>query len=313
MSATVRNGIGGSTVAAIAGKNPYATPFDAYAEIVTALDGKAQPEGRETEASVVRKEAGKLLEQYLFERFCARERVDPRTFIRNPEMQDAQHPFLRGEPDAVGRDRIVEIKTVWSWRQFERWGEAGSDDIPEEYLCQVAWYCWLAKKPRASIVVLIDGNIRQYEYQHTPELVDALRDKAVTFWNAHIIPRIPPPNFRADASSIASVYPLDNGAMREATVQEADVISRWLTVKSEQSALADQREHFEAQIKQAVGDMTGLRMNAGTLTWKAGKPRQEVDWEAVARESNATADLIAKHTKIKPGVRRMNFSHAKGV
>jgi len=303
----------GGTVSAIAGKNPYATPFDAYAEIVAALDGKPAPEESDNEASRVRKEAGKLLEQYLFDRYCIMGRHDPRSFVRNPEIQDAQHPFLRGEPDAVGRDHIVEIKTVWSWRQFERWGETGSDDIPEEYLCQVAWYCWLAKKPRASIVVLIDGNIRQYEYQHTPELVDALRDKAITFWNAHIIPRIPPPNFRADASSIASVYPLDNGAMREATVQEADVISRWLTVKSEQSALADQREHFEAQIKQAVGDMTGLRMNAGTLTWKAGKARSEVDWEAVARECNAAADLIAKHTKVKPGVRRMNFSPTKGI
>lgn len=307
MSATVKNGIGGSDIAAIAGLSQYKTAFDVYARIVENV------EEVDDEASATRKEAGHLMEPWLMGRFARKAGIPWASIQRNVELRDEQRPYLRGEADGLTDNLVIEAKTVWSWRQFERWGPDGTDEIPDEYLAQVAWYCWLANKPRAVIVALIDCEVRTFTYNVVPEYAAKLVALADNFWNEHIVKRAPPTAYGAANESMRAVYPRDNGVVRPASENEAKLLENWLLCRSKHSAAADEREHFEAQLKQAINLDAGLKSPIGTLTWKAARDSVQTDWEALAREMGATADQIAKHSATKQGARRLYFSQPKGT
>lgn len=306
MSATVRDGIGGTDAAAIIGMHPYSTRFDVFARIVHGAEQASD------EAGAVRMEAGRYLEQFLMERYCKKHGLEMASIRRNVEMRDTKRPYLRGEADGVASDHIVECKTVWSWRQWERWGLTKTDDIPTEYLCQVAWYCWLADKPRAELTVLIDGEIREYTYTRDRDLETKLADAAEEFWNAHIIPQVAPPIFGAKDESVRAVYERSNGDMRQATAEEAKLVDCWQRLKEDAKGIAEQREHYEAQLKQSIGGMMGLHLPHGAITWKNNADTLKIDWEKIARQLGATAELIAQHSKTSAGARVLRFSQTKG-
>ena len=75
-------------------------------------------------------------------------------------------------------------------------------------------------------------------------------------------------------------------------------------------ARAKQAEKDEADAKMivmaAMQDNEALKSSDGNTlaTWKNAKDSAKTDWEAVARDAGATAELIAKHTKNVPGSRR---------
>lgn len=305
MSETERGGIGGTDIAAIAGVHPYKTGFDVYARIVEGLEFTPD------EAASVRMDAGRFLEPWLLTRYMEAHDIDPSTVARNIEMADAEHSFLRGEADALAPGLVIEAKTVWSWRQYERWGDPGTDAMPIEYLMQVAWYCMLSDRDAAAVIVLIDGEVREYKYQRDRELEAALRDKAVQFWRDHIEPKVPPTMIGASPESVNVVYRKPKADARKALPVEASLLERWREASAIAAAANKAKDELAAQVKDAIRDAAGIETDGGAALWTPNADKDVTDWEAVARELGATPDLIGKHTTIKPGARVLRWKETK--
>jgi putative phage-type endonuclease len=179
-----KTGLGGSDVAAVLGLSRYATPADIWLEKI----------GRGKEKQVTElMHFGNKLEAVIADEFADRNKVslmEPTQMYRHPE-----HSFLIANPDRLiyHRHEIVECKNVSAYRAKE-WGEEGTDNIPTEYLLQVAHYRYVMRLDCVHIAALLGGNeYRQYRYTENKELETRLVEKLIKFWKDYVEPRVEPP------------------------------------------------------------------------------------------------------------------------
>ena len=90
------------------------------------------------------------------------------------------------------------------------WEEEGTNQIPESYLYQVAYYAAITGAARVDIAVLIGGqNFRIYHYDKDEAMESKLIRVAKKFSNNHVLAGVPPkPKNDKDA---AKLYPKANG------------------------------------------------------------------------------------------------------
>lgn len=304
MSATVTKGIGGSDIAAIVGLSPWKGPADVFARIIHGEDHK---EG-------VRLRLGNLAEPEIIKDYCERHSLSPDKIERNVEIERADKPFMRGELDGLLRgNHGIECKLV-GFRQADRWGEDGSDHIPDEYLCQVAWYTMLADVPFMRIAAWFDGggDYREFQYDRNSELEAGLVDAAERFWVDHVLTGTPPSLTNASAESIRRIFPAGNGNLRDATEDEVVLIDQFVKARDARKAAADTEDELKGKLQTAIATEDGLVCGLGKVTWKQVKTKDKTDWEAVAKAAKAPASLIDLHTKPTAGYRRFLFTPKKG-
>lgn len=305
MSATVRNGIGGSDIAAIAGVHPYKTAADVYARLVA---GVAPPFDN------ARMALGRAMERHIIDEFCKRENLDPASLQRNPELRHPVQPWRRGEPDALHPESGlgIEAKLVVSPRQYVRWGEVGSDRVPDEYLLQCHWYASLANTKRFVIVAFIEGDLRTYEVPRDPELELTLQEIGAKFMRDHVEKRVAPDDlWNCAPETMRALFPANRVPLREATPEEAARIMAYANAKNALDEAETHHDRLKAELQAAIGDAEGITSPFGRVTWKSNRDGKSTDWQAVALALNAPQELIGKHTVTKPGARVFRFSPAK--
>lgn len=305
MSATVKTGIGGSDIAAIAGIHPYKTAADVYARVIGA--DVAEPFDN------ARMALGRAMEGHIIAEYCKRHDLDQAALERNVELSHPIQRWLRGEPDALLRSQRlgIEAKLVVSPRQYARWGEAGSDSVPDEYLLQCHWYAALADTERFVVVAFIEGDLREYEIPRDREMENTLFDLAAKFWRDHVEKRIPPPLEGCDPATLRALFPRNAKPLRDATPEEAVMMQNYMATKASADEWGAMLESRKAELQAVIGDGEGLLSPLGRVTWKNNKDGKATDWQAVALAAGATKDLIEKHTVTKPGARVFRFSPAK--
>src|SRR3990167_6487324 len=149
--------IGGSDAGAILGVSKYETALDLYLR----LRGLAEPTqageaaywgsrlealllseyARRKKVSVLGREDGKL---WLWSPTGARKRVPQLLRKWGDPLQHARYPWMIGHADAHAMhaaepERGIEVKTTSAYLRRE-WGEENTDQIPDSYLAQIAWY-----------------------------------------------------------------------------------------------------------------------------------------------------------------------------
>lgn len=162
-----KTGIGASDIAAICGLSPWATPLDVY------IDKTSDTPDRKNQAMMwgLRLESA-LAAAYTEETGVALERA---SFTRHPDM-----PWVCATPDYRASDRLVQLKVA---RTSEGFGDAGTDQIPEYYLCQTSWEMLAAEYPRDDLAVLIGGvDFRIYPTYRNEQLIRSLLDIGRDFW-----------------------------------------------------------------------------------------------------------------------------------
>lgn len=304
MSATITRGIGGSDIAAIVGMSPYKSAFDVYARIIHGEDPR----------DGVRLRLGNLAEPEIIKDYCERHSLDPTKLERNVELADSKKPWRRGELDALLRgNHGIECKLV-GFRQADRWGDDGSDYIPDEYLCQVAWYCMLADVPFMRIAAWFDGggDYREFQYDRNGDLEAGLADAADKFWKDHVEAGVPPSVAGASSDAVRRVFPAGNGKLREATPEEAQLVTEFAAAYEARRNAEEVEKDLKGKLQAAIGDNDGLHCELGRVTWKQVKQKQKTDWEAVAKALNPPADLIDANTHQPAGYRRFLFTPKKG-
>jgi predicted phage-related endonuclease len=111
---------------------------------------------------------------------------------------------LDSAPETVN----VELKTVHPLAARE-WGEE-TDAIPLHYNAQAIWGLGITRRQRCIVAPLFGADeIRCYEIAADQELIADIRNTARTFWEQHVIPRVPPPP--GGLVDLARLFPRDVG------------------------------------------------------------------------------------------------------
>ena len=300
-------GIGASEVAPVLGIVPGA--IDVYARKV----GEAPDfEGNDMT------EFGHRIEDVIGDGYVARH---PGIRIYKPgTLRHRQHEWALATPDRVvappglGRPAredwrdLLEIKTVFF--SGGDYGEAGTGEIPEKHLVQVAWQMAVADMPHATLVALVNGSYREYPVKRDPELEGLLLQAVEKFWVDHVLARVPPPIDGSDAyeAYLRRRHPKDVSPAIPAT-PEAEEVVRWLREAKEAKAQAEQMEaDAKQQLLALIGDAAGVE---GLCSFKANKDSTKIDWEGIAKVLTPDPGLIAQFTTTKPGARVLRLSKEK--
>jgi putative phage-type endonuclease len=201
-----RAGLGGSDAAAVLEISPYASRLDVYAEKV----GQAPPRV-ETEALRI----GLLMERPILSLYARRmvESCDTAKFAEQVFVRSAAHPWMFATLDAQRPDGvIVEVKNV-GWRLADRWGEDGSDEVPDYYLCQCFHQLAVTGAGRVEVAALIGGaDFRVYPIERDEAIIARIVEREAEFWERHVLAKVPPPATRAgDARALHALFPEPEG------------------------------------------------------------------------------------------------------
>jgi len=299
-------GLGGTDISAVAGLNPWRTPFDVYCEKRGLTE--RQPENEAMKM-------GKRLEPVVLDLYeeATGYQTEPGLFTVHPSL-----PWACGTPDALTlapEGPLVEIKTAGA-RQASRWGEPGTDQIPDHYLLQVQWYLTLTKRQAADIAVLLGGQeFRLYHLAHNQALEDRLLEIGEKFWKENVLAGNPPEIGGGESAKrwLQQTFPKDTRPELLTAPPVLDEVASLLDHEiSEIDRLEAQAEVHRNIIKQHIADAAGVEGFKWRATWKASKDTAVTDWAKVAwylSQDNPAALEIAKQkfTNNKPGSRRFLF------
>lgn len=271
--------IGGSDLGSILGINNFRTELDVYFE-KTSEDVAEDTVG---EAAYW----GNVLEEVVAKEYARRTgfKIEKSAGL----IRHKQYSFIACNLDYwvidnEGNTHILECKTA-NQMKVTCWGEEGTNQIPESYLYQVAYYAAITGINRVDIAVLIGGqDFRIYRYDKDEIMEDKLIRVAKKFWNNHVIAGVPPkPKNDKDA---AKLYPKANGL----EVRADDIVLTKVQVlqdlKAREKTLAEEIKELQLYIKNYMQDSELLVGEEGQcyVTWKNSAGRTSVDTKKLKAE-----------------------------
>ena len=298
-----RRGIGGSDIGAILGLSKYRSPLDVY------LDKIGEADEEEINDAMY---WGTVLEQIVADEY--QRRTDSKVRKINAICVADDAPWRRASVDRIvaGQRKILECKTAGTHMTNE-WGPSGSDQVPDVYRAQVAWYQHVLDYDDADLAVLIGG--RDYRIYHLPRdrgLEQLIVHAAAKFWLEHVNKKIPPdPICDRDLSTL---YAVDNGEALDVTGDDETIsaVERLAEIKSEIKDLAAAEKDVRAQIAGKMRDASVLTVAGDPiLTYKAPARHAKIDYTSVLSDlseiagTDVVADVVSKHSAPVQGSRRM--------
>jgi putative phage-type endonuclease len=300
-------GLGASEVPTALGLNP----FQSAAELAAVKRGELPAfEGNEFTRW------GQRLEKPIAEEWLERHAGEGVGIFTPGTLRHPTCPVLLASPDRVvvpngrrARDAwlsLLEIKAVSAYRAGE-FGEA-ADEIPEAYLVQVQVQLEVTGLEKATLVPLLGGNAyREYPQTRDREFGGQLVQFAEKWWADHVVQGLPVPVDGSEASSsyLRRRFPAEAGPLLDPTPELEQLVQRLKdarlvlrTAEAEESAAGN-------ALRALLGEAAGV---AGLVSWKANKPSEKTDWEAVALSFAAThpeqfRDFVKQFTTTKPGAR----------
>lgn len=290
-----KNYLGGSDLGAIAGLNPYRTALDVY------LDKTSDEITCETNSAM---RWGTLLEEAISRAYS--EDTGYAITMSPPTIYHPEYKFLGANIDGwvsefrEGREKtnhILECKTA-GFNKGKEWGEAGTDQIPESYLVQVAYYGAICDVPKVDIAVLIGGqDFRIYTYVRNRELEEKLIKIACNFWHNHIEKRIPPRC--VSTRDTFNLFPQSN---YHEIVAEDNIVKKWeelKAAKAEENRIVDTIEKLKTDIQEFMRDYEVLIDNQGNViaTWKNSTPKSFFDIKKFKEEAKELYLKYISHAK----------------
>jgi predicted phage-related endonuclease len=173
--------------------------------------------------------------------------------------------------------RILECKTANPFSSSE-WGEVGSDEVPMSYLCQCIWYMAITNLDRVDLAVLFgNSDFRIYEITRDAELEKMVLQKAITFWQEHVLKEIAPPAINEqDCHTLFGKG--DAGQSIEAKAETLELTKRLQLLNSEIEVREQEISSIKQNIMNQMQEAETLTYQGKVLvTWKAPKPSFRLD------------------------------------
>lgn len=280
-----QKGIGGSEAAAIAGLNPWQTPFKVYMNKIEEIQEDDQEDNE-------RMRVGRDLEDYVATRFY--EATGKKVRRNNFLLQHPEHEFMFANLDrmVVGENAFLECKTTNSYAKKD-WEEG----IPLHYEIQCLHYMAVTGATHCYIAVLI-GN-EQFvwkEIKRNEEVIQNLIQIEKRFWEEHILTQTPPDPDGTDEYSqlLRDKYNATNADLAiELSNGFVEKLERHDTVKSLIDDLSTEKKQIEQEIQVAMQDVEVATLNDRKITWKL-QSRNTVDTKKFKEE---LPDIHAKYLK----------------
>lgn len=290
-------GIGGTDVSAIMGMNPWRDPYDVWLE----KTGQA-PEFQPNE----RMEIGKALERGIADLYA--QRTGRRIQWSDKTRRHPKRPWQLWTPDFLikGESGGGDCKNI-ALDQAGKWGEPGTDEVPDHYAIQAHWYMSASNRNFWDIAVLIAGNdFRVYTIKEDRETQQLLLEAAERFWLSHVVPSVPPPIGASPMTErfLKEKFPRNRSSIRPATADEIGLLSDYSRVRTELGVLQKQKDALENQLKAAVAEADGLESDCGYFTWKRSKDSAVLDTEKLKAEH---PEIVAQYMTTREGSRRVHF------
>ena len=156
---------------------------------------------------------------------------------------------------------------------------------------------------------------REYRIEHDAARYAAMVQKAVDFWEQHVVPKIPPEITEADAETVRyykNRYPQhtpDKWAYSDESIDS--LAAEYLQLTADNKLREERAETMKLKLIAAIGKNEGLKTASGNFTYKTPKPTEKTDWKAVANALDPHLELIEYHTTKQAGSRR--FLPPKGA
>lgn len=274
-----RQGIGGSEIAAIVGVSKWRAPIDVWASKTGRTpQGFGQPDDDPTNQFLW---WGTALEPLIARRYSVETGYD---LIEDVGIvHHAEHSVLLGSPDRLvkGMPRGLEIKN--SGYKGPEWGQPGTDQIPEHYLLQCAWYMAVCDLNRWDLAVLFGGNRCEiFTIHRNAGLEDFLLEAGLRFWRDYVVTDREPP---VDSTERYGEYLAQKFATGN---QEVITAPPELVAFAEQLYAANRFMEFaetkkrEAlnQLAAFIGQAKGTKHPNFKVTWVRSKPTSTVDFKS---------------------------------
>jgi putative phage-type endonuclease len=279
-----RKFIGSSDIAAVLGISPWKTPYQLWQEKTS------QEPLPERDTPLLR--MGQYMEGYIIDEATTVDGLFVRArntrlgdLAENYDFLSCQLDFEYMRDDAPGGlFGIGECKFITF--AHDQWGESGTEDCPEYYKAQVYFQMALTGYDEATIYALINGELRWYRFYRDPELCQELIDRAVDFWQHHVLTGIPPEiQTKEDAADSVSRFggwalPADEGLLKDLAElrtaksnlssykKDADVLEERIIRKIALAAQANQRPDEEGRV--SVLDDAGHKLISWNLQKRKG-------------------------------------------
>lgn len=167
-------GIGGSDVASILGLSPWKSQYQLY------LEKRGELEEEPLTSEVIH--FGNVLEDVVADEYARRNNV--KVERRNKMIAHPEYGYMLANIDrkVVGAKKGLECKTADKFTRG-KWGEDGSDEVPDHYRTQSEHYMIVSGLPAWDLAVLIGGNeYRQYHLEQDKELSEMIIESERMFW-----------------------------------------------------------------------------------------------------------------------------------
>ena len=277
--------LGGTDIAAILGLNRYRSAVDVYFEKTS--DEVEDVSNRFTHW-------GTLLEEVIANEYARVKGVNIEE--ASGPIYHPEYPFLAANIDrwVTNKEYVLECKTANIYKEKE-WGEEGTDQIPDAYLCQVAYYSAITGVPKVDIAVLIGGNdFRIYSYTKNEEFEDKIIKIACNFWNNNVLAKSPPE--ASNLHDISVLYNRSNGKGIKADTVVLDKVNSLKELKIKEKALTEEIQRLNLDIQGYMKDNELLVDSENNIiaSWKNTQPRHIFNVEALKREFE---DIYLRYVK----------------
>lgn len=308
-----QKGLGASDVPTILGVNPYRSPLELWAEKRGILEvdftgNRFTTMGHRMEpviASLYEEETTGVDLVY----GVTRRHADLAYLFATPDRLIYPHA---GDRDRL--DALLECKNR-SERSAAKWGEAGTDQVPEDVLAQVLTQ--LAVWPEAQhcdVAALIGGNdFRVYRIHRDAQVEAAILQHVAEFWQMVQDGTEPRLEGARLSEYVTRRFRAHDAELLTADMAMEETLSSLVLARARQKELDARVDELEALVKHAIGEHAGLQGMAAKATWKAAKDSSKTDWESIATALHAAPELIAQHTTVKEGSRRFLLTSSKAA
>ena len=272
--------IGGSDIGAILGLSRFRSPLEVWME----KTGKAvnQPDSLPLRF-------GSFAEEFVateYTRSTGFDLIHDESIHIHPE-----HSFMSAHIDrfvlengSTTPTRILECKTANPFSSSE-WGEVGSDEVPMSYLCQCIWYMAITNVDRVDLAVLFgNSDFRIYQIARDIDLEKMVIEKAISFWQEHVLKEIAPPAINEqDCHTLFSKG--DAGKRIEAKAETLELTKRLQLLNSEIEVREEEISSIKQNIMNQMQEAETLTYQGKVLaTWKAPKPSFRLDGKRLELE-----------------------------
>lgn len=246
-----RLGIGGSDVPIIFGLSSYKTPLELY------LDKIGSVPLIETENDF--QYWGNQLEPLVAKWFCNKHNVT----LETPDtLVDFARPYLRANLDGIIKEwnAVLEIKT--------RAGFQPLDELPLNYLLQVAFYCHVTDLEKAYIAVFQNHTVKEFVYNRDYQIENPIIAKCDEFWDCVQNCIAPKP---INQSDLKTLYSGLNKAI-EADEMTYNEFIKLHEINLSSEKLEHEKEQTKFNIMNFMKDADTLTYNDKVIvTWKTNK------------------------------------------